>query len=59
MKTAIVNLGPILSGDWRVPYASGDAVALARERDRGADAAVRAGDGDCSPACRHTPVSNP
>ena len=28
MKTAIVNLGPILSGDWRVPYASGDAILM-------------------------------
>ena len=24
MKTAIVNLGPILSGDWRDPYVLGD-----------------------------------
>ena len=28
MKTAIVNLGPILSGDWRVPYASGHAILM-------------------------------
>ena len=28
MQTAIVNLGPILSGDWRVPYASGDAILM-------------------------------
>ena len=28
MKTAIVNLGPILSGDWRVPYASGNAILM-------------------------------
>jgi enamidase len=28
MKTAIVNLGPILSGDWRAPYASGDAILM-------------------------------
>lgn len=28
MKTAIVNLGPILSGDWREPYASGDAILM-------------------------------
>ena len=28
MKTAIVNLGPILSGDWRAPYAAGDAIVM-------------------------------
>ena len=28
MKTAIVNLGPILSGYWRAPYASGDAILM-------------------------------
>jgi enamidase len=28
MKTAIVNLGPVLSGDWRAPYASGDAILM-------------------------------
>jgi enamidase len=28
MNTAIVNLGPILSGDWRAPYASGDAILM-------------------------------
>ena len=28
MKTAIVNLGTILSGDWRAPYASGDAILM-------------------------------
>src|SRR5512141_3105882 len=28
MRTAIVNLGPILSGDWRAPYASGDAILM-------------------------------
>jgi enamidase len=28
MKTAVVNLGPILSGDWRAPYASGDAILM-------------------------------
>ncbi len=26
MKTAIVNLGPIVSGDWREPYAKGDSI---------------------------------
>ena len=26
MKTAIVNIGPILSGDWRSPYVQGDAI---------------------------------
>jgi len=28
MKTAIVNLGTILSGDWRAPYAHGDAILM-------------------------------
>ena len=28
MKTAIVNLGPIVSGDWRAPYASGDGILM-------------------------------
>jgi enamidase len=28
MKTAIVNIGPVLSGDWRAPYASGDAILM-------------------------------
>jgi enamidase len=28
MKTAIVNLGTILSGDWRDPYAGGDAILM-------------------------------
>jgi len=28
MKTAIVNLGPILSGDWRAPYAKGDSILM-------------------------------
>ncbi|MGP1680514.1 MAG: hypothetical protein ACTS6J_25590 [Burkholderiales bacterium] len=28
MKTAIGNLGPILSGDWRARYASGDAILM-------------------------------
>jgi N-acyl-D-aspartate/D-glutamate deacylase len=32
MKTAIVNLGPILSGDWRDPYEKGDAVLMAQGR---------------------------
>ncbi len=36
MKTAIVNLGPILSGDWREPYAKGDAILM----DAGKIAAV-------------------
>src|SRR3954468_21548972 len=29
MKTAIVNLGPIVSGDWRDPYAKGDSILMA------------------------------
>ena len=29
MKTAIVNLGAILTGDWRDPYAKGDAIVMA------------------------------
>src|ERR1700719_4717796 len=28
MKTAIVNLGAILSGDWRAPLASGDSIVM-------------------------------
>ncbi len=28
MKTAIVNLGRILTGDWRAPYAQGDAILM-------------------------------
>lgn len=28
MKTAIVNIGTILSGDWRAPYARGDAILM-------------------------------
>jgi len=29
MKTAIVNLGPIVTGDWREPYAKGDSILMA------------------------------
>jgi enamidase len=29
MKTAIVNLGPIVTGDWREPYAKGDCILMA------------------------------
>ncbi len=28
MKTAIINLGSILSGDWRAPYVKGDAILM-------------------------------
>ncbi len=28
MKTAIVNLGTILSGDWRAPFAAGDSIVM-------------------------------
>ena len=28
MKTAIVNLGTIITGDWREPYASGDTIVM-------------------------------
>ncbi|MEY4644011.1 MAG: hypothetical protein RLZZ596_842 [Pseudomonadota bacterium] len=28
MNTAIVNLGPIISGDWRDPYAKGDSILI-------------------------------
>ncbi|MEK7437995.1 MAG: hypothetical protein AAB150_14050 [Pseudomonadota bacterium] len=28
MKTAIANIGTVLSGDWRAPYASGDAILM-------------------------------
>lgn len=29
MKTAIVNLGAIVTGDWRAPYATGDSIVMA------------------------------
>jgi enamidase len=29
MKTAIVNLGTIITGDWRDPYAAGDSIVMA------------------------------
>ena len=29
MKTAIVNLGAIVTGDWRDPYAKGDSILMA------------------------------
>ena len=32
MKTVIVNLGQIVSGDWRNPFVSGDAIAIDGER---------------------------
>jgi len=32
MKTAIVNLGPIVTGDWRDPYAKGDSILMADGR---------------------------
>jgi enamidase len=32
MKVAIVNLGQIVSGDWRDPFAEGDAILIAGER---------------------------
>lgn len=28
MKTAIVNLGTIVTGDWRDPYAKGDSIMM-------------------------------
>lgn len=28
MKTAIVNLGPIVTGDWRAPFAAGDTILM-------------------------------
>ena len=33
MKTAIVNLGSIVSGDWRNPFATGDAILTRRSLD--------------------------
>ena len=30
MKTAIVNLATIVTGDWRDPYAKGDAILVRR-----------------------------
>jgi enamidase len=32
MKVAIVNLGQIVSGDWRDPFAAGDAILIAGDR---------------------------
>ena len=32
MKVAIVNLGQIVSGDWRDPFAAGDAILIEGER---------------------------
>jgi len=32
MKVAIVNLGQIVSGDWRDPFAAGDAILIADDR---------------------------
>ena len=32
MKIAIVNLGQIVSGDWRNPFAKGDAILVDGER---------------------------
>src|SRR5215468_6736692 len=32
MKTAIVNLGQIVSGDWKSPFAAGDAILTDGER---------------------------
>ena len=34
MKTAIVNLGVILTGDWREPVAAGDSIVMRRRQDR-------------------------
>ena len=32
MKTAIVNIGQIISGDWRYPITPGNAISLEGER---------------------------
>ena len=32
MKVAIVNLGQIVSGNWREPFASGDTIIIDGER---------------------------
>ena len=32
MKLAIVNLGTIVSGDWRAPFVEGDAILTEGER---------------------------
>ena len=32
MKVAIVNLGKIVSGDWRAPFATGDTIITEGER---------------------------
>src|ERR1051325_11056058 len=42
MKTAIVNLGAIVTGDWREPYAKGDAIFM----DAGKITAIGAAPGD-------------
>ena len=41
MRTAITNIGTILSGDWRAPFAEGDAVVC----DGGLIASVDSSDG--------------
>jgi hypothetical protein len=35
MKTAIVNLNKIITGDWRNPLASGDSIPDVRWKNRG------------------------
>ena len=32
MKTVIVNLGQIVSGDWRNPFAKGDTIVIEGDR---------------------------
>ena len=41
MKIAIVNLGQIVSGDWRTPFAEGDAIVI--DGDRIASVGTRRG----------------
>jgi enamidase len=42
MKTVIVNLGQIVSGDWRNPFVSGNAIAIEGERISSVGAAAAA-----------------
>lgn len=47
MKTAIVNLGTIVSGDWRDPFIPGDAILMADGRISAVGSVPAAGMRDC------------
>ena len=62
MKTAIVNLGKIITGDWRDPFADGDTVTVIKDlKIKGSSSVVKRGtkvknirlvDGDHDIDCR-------